>query len=102
MVFTYPEGLSYALNSAQESNVESSKNNMSNNEADSYRLHRRLVRLGQFLLLLGALVLVSHWLAHIGIFGTSQPPGWAELFVGYPMGALLLIAGAILAGRRQT
>jgi len=81
--------------------VEFSEKNKSNNEANWYRLHRRLVRTGQAILLLGALVLLTHWLAHVGVFGPSQPPGWAEVLAGYPMGALLLIAGAILAGRRQ-
>lgn len=81
--------------------MEFSKKNKSDNEADRYRHHRRLVRSGQAILLLGALVLVTHWLAHVGVFGPSQPPGWTELFAGYPMGAFMLIAGAILAGRRQ-
>lgn len=81
--------------------MEFSEKNMPNNETDRYRHHRRLVRLGKTILLLGALVLVTHWLAHVGVFGASQPPGWTELFAGYPMGAFLLIAGAILAGRRQ-
>lgn len=85
----------------QELRVEFSAKNKSNNDADLYRHHRRLVRTGQAILLIGGLVLVSHWLAHVGVLGPSQPAGWTELAVGYPMGVFLLLAGAILAGRRQ-
>jgi hypothetical protein len=35
------------------------------------------------------------------VFGPGQPSGWLDLVAGYPTGALLLITGAILAGRRR-
>lgn len=48
---------------------------------------------------IGALIVVAHWIAHL------QPPpgpsGLEDLLVGYPTGGLLVIAGAVLAGRRQ-
>jgi hypothetical protein len=49
----------------------------------------------------GALVAATHWLAHLDVFGAGQPPGWLDLVAGYPTGLLLLIAGAILAGRKR-
>lgn len=66
----------------------------------AYRRHRRFVRLGQLLMLLGAVILIVHWLAHLEAFGPAQPEGWVDLAAGYPMGALLLIAGGIVAGRK--
>ncbi|CAG7600901.1 hypothetical protein ACFPZL_02160 [Leucobacter soli] len=66
----------------------------------AYRRHRRLVRLGQLLMLLGAVILIVHWLAHLETFGPTQPEGWIDLVAGYPMGGLFLLGGGILAGRR--
>ena len=65
----------------------------------AYRRHRRFVRLGQLLMVLGTAILIVHWLAHLEAFGPAQPEGWIDLAAGYLMGALLLIAGGILAGR---
>jgi len=59
------------------------------------------VRLGQALMIVGAIVAATHWLAHIEAFGPGQPPGWLDLAAGYPTGVLLLLAGAILAGRKR-
>jgi len=67
----------------------------------SWRLHRRLVRTGQAMMIVGAGVAVSHWLAHIETFGPGQPPGWLDLVAGYPTGGLLILFGAILAGRKR-
>ena len=67
----------------------------------SWSQHRRLVRIGQAVMLAGVLVAVSHWLAHLEAFGPGQPPGWLDLAAGYPMGAILLIVGAMLAGRER-
>lgn len=66
-----------------------------------WRRHRLLVRLGQTLMTLGGIVILVHWLAHLEVFGPGQPPGWLDLAAGYPTGAVLLIGGAILAGRRR-
>ncbi len=65
----------------------------------AWRRHRRLKRLGQVLMLLGALVAITHWLAHLQAFGPTQPPGWMDLAAGYPVGGLLVVIGAVLAGR---
>ena len=46
-----------------------------NDFASRYRTHRRLVRLGQAIMLIGFLVAVTHWLAHLEAFGAGQPPG---------------------------
>lgn len=61
------------------------------------RRWRRL--LGVTVLILGAAIGVSHWLAHVGIFG-QQPPSWMDLAIGYPTAALLLAAGGIILGQR--
>ena len=66
-----------------------------------WRIHRRLVHLGQAIMIVGALVAGTHWLAHLEVFGPGQPPGWLDLVAGYPTGAALLIIGAIVAGRKR-
>lgn len=58
------------------------------------------LRAGQVLMLLGALVAFSHWLAHLEVFGPGQPPGWLDLAAGYPMGVVLLILGSVVASRK--
>lgn len=69
--------------------------------AQAWRRHRLLVRAGQALLVVGALVGIIHWLTHLEIFSTTQPPGWLDLAAGYPMAAFLLVLGAVLAGRKK-
>ncbi|WP_010204900.1 hypothetical protein [Salinibacterium sp. PAMC 21357] len=80
----------------------SKKNNEESPVANSWDQHRRIVHIGQAVMLAGVLVAASHWLAHLEAFGPGQPPGWLDLAAGYPMGATLLIVGGMLAGRRQT
>jgi hypothetical protein len=66
-----------------------------------HRRHRRLVRIGQVLMAAGALVAISHWIAHLA--PTGQGPSTAEdIFIGYPAGGLLILIGAIVAGRTET
>lgn len=65
-----------------------------------YRRGRLYVRAGQALMAAGIIVAVVHWLAHVEAFGPGQPPGWVDLVAGYPMGMILLIAGAIVAGQK--
>lgn len=62
------------------------------------RRRRRLVRAGQVLMAVGAVILVTHWLGHLGAFG-SQPSSLADLLVGYPTGAVVFLLGAVLAGQ---
>ena len=64
----------------------------------AYLRKRRLVRLGQVLMALGAAVAVVHWLAHIGTFG-GQPSGVVDLVAGYPVAAVIFLVGAIFAGQ---
>ncbi|WP_241980127.1 hypothetical protein [Cryobacterium glaciale] len=66
----------------------------------AYWRKRRFVRIGQVLMLAGVLVALVHWLAHLEAFGPGQPAGWLDLAVGYPMGGILLIVGAIVAGKK--
>lgn len=63
------------------------------------RRRRLLLRGGQAALAAGAVVGVSHWLAHVGVFG-SQPAGWMDLAIGYPTAAVLLIGGAVSVGQK--
>ena len=65
-----------------------------------YRRKRRFVRIGQVLMLAGVVVGIVHWLTHIEAFGPEQPPLWLDLVAGYPMAAVLLIAGGIVAGKK--
>lgn len=51
-------------------------------------------------MLAGVVVAIVHWLMHLEIFGPGQPEGWVDLAAGYPMGALLLLVGAVIAGRK--
>lgn len=62
-----------------------------------WRRHRRLVRLGQALMLVGVLVGLVHMLLHVA----GSPSGWSDLTVGYPTAGLLVLAGAMLAGRAE-
>ena len=66
----------------------------------NWRRRRRFIRAGQALMIVGAGVAITHWLAHIEAFGPGQPPGWLDLAVGYPVAAVFIVAGAILAGRK--
>lgn len=69
--------------------------------AREWRRHRLIVRVGQAAMAAGAIVGIVHWLTHLEVFGTQQPPLWLDLVAGYPMAAMLLIIGAIFAGRKQ-
>lgn len=82
--------------------TEAAKSTLSEEELarKKYWRRRRFVRIGQALMLAGGLVAVVHWLAHIEAFGPQQPALWLDLVAGYPMGGVLLIAGAIIAGRK--
>ena len=51
-------------------------------------------------LIAGVVVGIVHWLTHIEAFGPEQPPLWLDLVAGYPMAAVLLIAGGIVAGEK--
>jgi hypothetical protein len=64
-----------------------------------YRRKRRFLRTGQIIMLAGALIAVSHWFAHVGMFG-AQPSLWTDFWIGYPTAGLFLIAGAITAGQK--
>ena len=51
-------------------------------------------------MLAGVVVGIVHWLTHLEAFGPEQPPLWLDLVAGYPMAAVLLIAGGIVAGKK--
>ncbi|MCM3658238.1 hypothetical protein M3147_13370 [Agromyces mediolanus] len=68
--------------------------------AEKYRRRRRYLRIGQGIMAVGFVVAAVHWLSHLEAFGPAQPEGWVDLVAGYPMGMLLVIAGAIVASRK--
>ena len=71
------------------------------NEAQrKYRRRQKFLRTGQALMVIGALVAITHWLAHLEAFGPGQPPGWLDLVAGYPTGAVFIVVGAILASKK--
>lgn len=77
------------------------KKNLPNDDAaKSYRRNRRLIRIGQTIMAAGALVALSHWIAHITVNG--GPPVIQDLLIGYPTGAGLILVGAIMAGQTAT
>lgn len=63
-----------------------------------YKRKRRKIRSGQALMLLGALIALTHLLAHLEAFG-GEPSGFTDLVAGYPMGGAVALAGALLAGQ---
>jgi len=68
--------------------------------AEKYRRRRLSLRIGQGIMAVGFVVAAVHWLAHLEAFGPAQPDGWMDLVAGYPMGMLLILAGAIIASRK--
>ncbi|MEP7054245.1 MAG: hypothetical protein ABI912_03265 [Actinomycetota bacterium] len=58
----------------------------------------RLLRIGQVLMLVGSIVAIVHVLAHLQMLG-GEPSGTVDLVAGYPMAALLFVAGGIVAGQ---
>jgi hypothetical protein len=47
---------------------------------------------------LGVAIGVSHWLAHLGLWGFASP-GVMDLTVGYPTAVLLAVAGSIVLSK---
>jgi len=67
-----------------------------------WRRRRIFVRTGQAIMIAGGLILIVHWLTHLGAFGAQQPPFILDVVAGYPAGFLVFIAGAIVASRKVT
>ncbi len=67
---------------------------------DAYQRRRVYLRVGQAIMLAGGIMALIHWLTHLEVFGPDQPPLLIDLAIGYPMAALLLIFGAIIASRK--
>ena len=77
------------------------KRKVSESDGDrKWRRRRIFLRTGQAIMLVGAGVLIVHWLTHLEVFGAQQPPAVVDLAAGYPMGFLLIILGAIVASRK--
>ncbi len=66
-----------------------------------YRRKRILVRAGQILMIAAVLLALEHVAAHLGAFGSQQPPLLIDLLAGWPLAGVLFIIGAILAGQRR-
>lgn len=79
---------------------DSASNAVPDDPRARYRRLQRQLRLGQVLMILGALVALIHMIAHLA--PPEQQPGLAlDIAVGYPAAALLFIIGAALAGHKK-
>jgi len=61
---------------------------------------RRVVAWG--LMLLGVVIALQHILAHSGWRPLPVSMGWQDILIGYPMGGLLVVAGAMLLDPRPS
>jgi len=64
----------------------------------AHRRTRRIIRAGQVLMALGALIAVQHMVGHLGGFG-GTPSALTDVLVGYPTAAVVFLLGAVMAGR---
>lgn len=48
------------------------------NSPAGYRRHRRLVRLGQFLMVSGAVMIIIHWIAHLAPPAKAPASRWTS------------------------
>lgn len=60
--------------------------------------YRRQRLFGWTLVGVGVSMAVSHWIQHLGVWELMSP-GWSDLLIGYPMGGLLGVAGAIVLSK---
>lgn len=60
---------------------------------------RRLLKVGQVLMVSGSLMAVIHMLGHLRVLGGQEPSGVVDLLAGYPMAGLILLLGAVAAGQ---
>ncbi|MER3386340.1 MAG: hypothetical protein RIA38_08865 [Microcella pacifica] len=67
---------------------------------DDYTRRRLFLRIGQAIMVAGGIMGLVHWLTHLEAFGSEQPPLLVDLAIGYPMAALLLILGGVVASRK--
>lgn len=70
-------------------------------ERRQYRRKRIMVRAGQILMVVAAMIALEHVAAHLGAFGAQQPPLLVDLLAGWPLAAVLFMIGAMLAGQRR-
>ena len=66
-----------------------------------YRRRERLRKLGFVLIALGVALALEHAAAHLGAFGRAQPSALIDLTLGWPLAAVIVIIGMILAGQRR-
>ena len=64
----------------------------------TWEQYRRQRLFGWTLVAVGVSMAVSHWIQHLG-FWELMSPGWSDLLIGYPMGGLLGVAGAIVLSK---
>lgn len=66
-----------------------------------YRRRERLRKLGFALIVVGVAIALEHAAAHLGAFGSQQPSALIDLTLGWPLAAVIVIVGMILAGQRR-
>lgn len=66
-----------------------------------YRRRERLRKIGFLLIAAGIALALEHAAAHLGAFGRAQPSALVDLTLGWPLAAVIVIVGMILAGQRR-
>lgn len=66
-----------------------------------YRRRERLRKIGFVLIVLGIALALEHAAAHLGAFGRAQPSALIDLTLGWPLAAVIVIVGMIMAGQRR-
>ncbi|MBW0108069.1 hypothetical protein I4I84_04860 [Pseudonocardia sp. KRD-182] len=67
---------------------------------EQYRQYRRRRFLAVALVALGAVVVLTHVVVHLGNITWLPTTGLQDLATGYPMGGLLIVLGLVVLGRQ--
>lgn len=79
---------------------ESRKERQTTTFTEQYRQYRRRRVLAVALVALGAVVVLTHVVVHLGNITWLPTAGLQDLATGYPMGGLLIVLGLIILGRQ--
>lgn len=67
---------------------------------EQYRQYRRRRFLAVAFVALGAVIVLTHVVVHLGNITWLPTTGLQDLATGYPMGGLLVVLGLVVLGRR--
>lgn len=79
---------------------ESRKERQATTFTEHYRRYRRRRVLAVGLVALGAVVVLTHVVVHLGNITWLPTTGLQDLATGYPMGGLLIVLGLVVLGRQ--